>query len=109
MTEKFLGKITRAEFGFGGYQDGELGLSLTFEGSGYGVRTFIGAIGWEWTKDCKWTESDRVEKLGISVLELGAILSKAKKTKVSQLLNIPVEVTFKDSVLESWRVLEEVI
>lgn len=32
-----LGKITKATFGLGGYQDAQVGLWLTFEGKGWGV------------------------------------------------------------------------
>ena len=42
--EKKLGRIVCVSFGLGGYQESQLGLSLTFEGSKdcWGCGTFIG-------------------------------------------------------------------
>ena len=61
---KELGKISGVSFGWGGYQDACLGLSLSFSMKGSGVNTFIGDWGIEHSEYCKWSEEDRVRKLG---------------------------------------------
>jgi hypothetical protein len=43
MENKWLAKITRAEFGKGGYQDAMVGFSFSFEGA-YGVGDFWGVL-----------------------------------------------------------------
>lgn len=108
---KELGKIIRAEFGYGGYQDAQFGLSLTFEGKGFGVGTFIGA----WSTDIKisestkWSEEDRDKEFARTMRELNRILKEAKKKEVHELVGVPVEITFESRVLSSWRILTEVL
>ena len=41
-VEKLLGKIASIHFGLGGYQDVQLGLSISLEGKNWGADTFIG-------------------------------------------------------------------
>lgn len=106
---KELGKIVRASFGFGGYQDAQIGLSLTFEGPGWGVCHFDGHWSVERTDRSPWTEHDRLSSLGRTVMGLARILKKAKKKSVAELAGVPVEVTFNGNVLDSWRILEEVL
>lgn len=108
--EKKLGKISRVHFGFGGYQDACLGLSLTFEMKGSGVGTFISG-GWaiERSEYAKWTEADRSAQQAKMCMELIEILNLAKVNSVSDLKDVPVELTFDGLTLKSWRVLAEVI
>jgi hypothetical protein len=106
-----LGKIAKAEFGYGGYQEIMFGLSLTFEGQNWGVGTFIG----EWSLDIeadehkKWTEEDRSRAFDKAMRKLNETLHLAKVQYVSQLKGIPVEVTFDGNVLSDWRILTEVL
>ena len=104
-----LGRIASARFGFGGYQDVQIGLILSFEMSGTGVGDFDGF----WSSDpgnhASWTKADQTTSLGETVLRLGALLAKAKVKDVSSLVGIPVEVTFEGNRLTNWRVLDEVI
>ena len=110
MSERqWLGKITKAEFGFGGYDDAMIGLSLTFEGSGYGTSSFKGTWSIERSERAMWTEEDRVQEIFEAVWLLKDTLSKAKKKHVGQLVGVPVEVTCEGNMLKSWRVLEEVL
>lgn len=104
-----LGKISSVRFGWGGYQDAQLGLSLSFSMKGSGVGTFVGAWGIERSEYAKWTEEDRLRQLGEAVMKLGSMLSKAHKTDVTQLVGIPVELTFEGNTLHDWRLLEEVL
>jgi hypothetical protein len=110
MTErKELGKITHANFGWGGYQDVMFGLSLQFSGSAWGCGDFKGAWGVAWTESCKWTEEDRLRDLGKTCMFLKDLMTKAKVKSVEDLVGVPVEVTFDGNTLRSWRVLEEVL
>lgn len=106
---KEIGKIERIEFGLGGYQDAQIGVSITLSGKGWGVDDFRGAWAIERPDYCKWTEADRIKQLGESVMWLNGILTDAKKSTVSQLKGVPVEATFVGNMLKEWRVLTEVL
>lgn len=108
MSEnKWLGKITSAEFGFGGYDDAMIGLSLTFVGD-YSVSDFEGT----WTtrsERAQWSVEDQRGHFADAVIKLRDTLAAAKQRHVGQLVGVPVEVTTKNGRLESWRVLTEVL
>lgn len=106
---KELGKISAASFGWGGYQDAQLGLSLAFSMKGSGVNTFVGYWGMERGDYCKWTEEDRLRGLGEAVMKLGDLLSKSHNKDVTELVGVPVELTFDGNCLKDWRLLEEVL
>lgn len=84
-----LGKISSVKLGFGGYQDVQFGLSLTFEMPGSGVQTFITGEN--------------------TLLKIEFLLKSAKIDDLQKLKNIPVQITFENSVLKSWRILTEVL
>lgn len=109
MTKKQLGRISSARFGFGGYQDAMIGLSLTFEGEGWGVSHFDGGWGISRSEHCKWTEEDRIKSLGETVMNLKNTLTEAKVQDVSDLIGAPVEVQFDGNTLQTWRILKEVL
>lgn len=110
MSEnKWLGRITKAEFGFGGYQEAMFGLSVTIESTGSGIGDFKGGWAIDRPESAKWTEQDRRDHIFEAVWEVKDILSKAKRMHVSQLKGVPVEVTCEGNILKSWRVLEEVL
>lgn len=70
VEQKRLGKIVRAEFGFGGYDNAMIGLSLTFEMEGSGVSAFKGT--WAtWSERCKWTLADQAQIFAEVVILLG--------------------------------------
>lgn len=108
--EKRLGKIQEAEFGMGGYQDVCFGLSVTLGNDGWGVRDFKGP----WSQSIKadehkkWTERDRDAELAEMAKFVDNLLRDAKVDYVSQLVGVPVEVTFEGMALKSWRILTEV-
>lgn len=112
MNEKVLGKITKVEFGFGGYQDAQMGLSLTFEGKDWGVSKFI-CGGWNNSINpseySKWNEDDRSDNRIKMINEIDKVLTDAKVDHVSQLKNKPVEVEFEGNVIKEWRILTEVL
>lgn len=109
MADKQLGRISSARFGFGGYQDAQIGLSLSFEGPSWGVSHFDGHWGIERSDGAAWTEKDRIHKLGETVMSLKDTLVAAKAQDVAGLIGKPVEVTFEMNTLKSWRILEEVL
>lgn len=110
MTEhKTLGKILKAEFGWGGYQEAMLGLTLHFTMQGSGVNFHRGGWGCDRSDYCKWTEDERLRDLGETVMFLGKILKDAKRDRVDQLAGTPVELTFEGNMLKDWRVLTEVL
>lgn len=109
MTTKELGTIQKASFGWGGYQDVMMGLTVQLGGPSWGVSDHRGMWGQDRTEHCKWTEESRLKQLGEAVMWLRNILRDAKKMDVSQLAGTPVEATFDGGSLVSWRVLTEVL
>jgi hypothetical protein len=110
--EKKLGKIESVRFGLGGYQDSQLGLSVTLSASGWGVGDFKG--NWDaervkWTKHCNWTEEDRDKGYSETMRFLSKLLKESKVDSVDKLKGVPVEVTFDGNMLKEWRVLTEVL
>ncbi len=107
---KELGKISSVSFGFGGYQDCMLGLSMTFSMKGASVSTFING-GWvaERSDQASWSEADRSEQQSKMCWEIIRLLEKAKVSDVRDLEGIPVELTFEGIGLLEWRILEEVL
>lgn len=88
MFRKELGKISSVQLGFGGYEDAQFGISLSFSGSGWSVQTF---------------ENLDEEKVK-------GWLINAKVKTLDKLVNIPVEIEFKDyNVFNNFRILTEVL
>lgn len=109
---KELGKIVRAEFGLGGYQDCMLGLHFTFETVGGGLNKDFSFWDYESIKHsdrCKWSEEDR-NKTAVDVLKLvSKLLKDAKVQKVSELKGIPIELDIEDRAFKDFRILTEVL
>ncbi len=91
-----LGKITSVEFG----NDIDLGMGIffVFEGKWGGVN---------WSERVSLSEAHD-EALNF-LLKLKEILKSAKVNFVHELEWKPVEVTFHNRLLKSWRILEEVL
>jgi hypothetical protein len=112
MIEKKLAKISKVQFGYGGYQECCIGLSLTFESKSTGVGTFIGAWDPEIIKCdsfCKWTEKDRSEELVKLMRKVSKLLKQAKIEDIMDLKGKPVELELEGNCLKDWRILEEVL
>lgn len=109
MAETFLGKIKEVKLGYGGYQGAQFGFTFWLEGKGSSVVDFKGHWAVERSEHCKWTEEDRLLKLGRDVMYIKNLLSKSKKKSLDELKGVPVEVTLEDNTLHSWRILEEVL
>jgi hypothetical protein len=109
-----LGKIKDVYFGFGGYQECMIGINFTLEGKEgcWGVGT--SKVAWDKNiikcdKFCKWTEKDRSKQYDEIVRYISDLLKDAKVSKIEDLKNVPVEVTFDSNQLKSWRILKEVL
>lgn len=109
MIETKLGKINRVKFGSGGYNDAMVGISFDLGGQGWGVGDF-----WGWWSDdpsphAKWTKEDQLKHHGETMGKIIDLMKKAKVNDLNKLQGIPVEITFENMTLNSWRVLEEVL
>ena len=112
MEDIKLGKIISIEFGIGGYQDAQLGLSVTLGNSDWGVSTgkqYWSAVMIECSSHTKWTEDDRNNSYAEIMRYVDRLLHDAKKKSISELKNVPVEVVFEKGELKSWRILTEVL
>lgn len=109
MIEKVLGKITSAYYGLGGYQDVQLGLSVSLEGEGGGTSDFSGFWADKPGKHAKWTVEDQIKYHGEVALMIVELLHQAKVDRVEKLVGKPVEITWDNHMLKSWRILTEVL
>lgn len=110
--EKKLGKIERVSFGYGGYQDAMLGLTVTLSANGWGVNDFKGSWDAETikhTEHTKWTEEERSKSYDETMRFLSKLLKEAKVSSVDKLKGVPVECTFDGTLLRDWRILTEVL
>lgn len=107
--DRRLGKISRVEYGMGGYNDTMIGLTLTLSGDGWGVGSFIG--NWLPVLEENHPEaySTKCERAVKDLQTIASHLKAAGCLSVSELLNKPVEVTFESAVLIHWRILKEVL
>lgn len=104
-----LGKITHAAFGYGGYQDAMIGLSLRFGGKNWGTAEFTGFWSEDRSSSALWTEEDRTSVLGNTVMKLNELLKEAKVNDVTGLVGIPVRCEFINNSLVKWNILTEVL
>ena len=107
--ETKLGKIQSVEFGFGGYQDAMIGISFTLSGDWGGVNDFWGNWSCKPSKNAEWTTKDQVVNLGGVVMRIASLLEDAKVKDIADLKGVPVEVKFAGGMLQSWRILKEVL
>jgi|WetSurSiteA1Bulk_404760.scaffolds.fasta_scaffold73123_2 hypothetical protein len=106
-----LGKIMQAEFGFGGYNDSMIGLSLTFGGKGWGIGDFMGFWADDPSPHAKWDMNDQNKQFAEVMRKVRKFLRDANVDSVSQLKGKPVEISISDetNTLYAWRILTEVI
>ena len=106
--DTILGKISEVSFG---KSDGRFGLWVTLSGT-WSVQSQYTC--WdpqevEVTKHTKWSEEDRDKQMQKIMRKVSELLHDAKVSNVSELKNIPVEFTSKDGMLDTWRILTEVL
>ena len=111
VTRIQLGKIKDIRVGYGGYQEVMLGISFNLGGEGWGTDDFIGTWATHVKPDTnsKWNEHTRDEIFAKVMRKIDSLLQEAKVVDVMDLVGKPVEITFTDNVLESWRILKEVL
>lgn len=107
--EQRLGKITKATYGIGGYDDTQFGLTLEFKDALGCVGHFNGFWIGKPSSNAEWTTDDQTMRLGGTALALYALLCDAKKTRVEELVGVPVQLTFKGQSLIAYRILTEVL
>lgn len=108
MNETILGKISEVHFGV---YEGKFGLRLTLSGS-WSVMTSLTV--WDPvettpSEHSKWDLKGQDEALATMCRDVSKLLNDAKVKEVTDLLNIPIEFTSKNGMLDSWRILTEVL
>lgn len=108
MAKVVLGKLTNVYFGI---REGRIGLFYTLSGtlSCQGHECCWDPEQCEVTEYTQWTEEERDKELVIIMRKMSSLLADAKVDDISKLNNIPVEITFKGNMLDSWRILKEVL
>ncbi len=109
VEKKEIGKIQLVEFGFGGYQDAMIGVTFRLGGLDWGVTDFKGFWRGDPTEHTKWSREQQINDLGGMVLWFSQLLRDAGKTHLDQLHEVPIEATFVNNSLRSWRILREVL
>ncbi len=108
MLEKYLGKITSAEYGSVPDYPFLIGLQLEFNFDGHYV-----SDGGKYTvnisPNCKWKEFNREETVTKTIEKVTQILKDAKCNYVSELIGKPVEVTIEGNCFKDFRILTEVL
>lgn len=100
--ELVLGKISSINFI---HEDSRIGLSVSFEFKHGGTNFFKGV----WDSTIVPIEEDR-SKSKIDLFNfIEKIMIDAKKNKLSDLKNCPVELRFEENYLKEWRILTEVL
>ena len=107
--ETRLGKIENVRVGLGGYQESQYGIGFTLSGKGFGVCDFWGFWADPPHEFAKWTEEDQGRAFAETDRRIVALLKSAEVLHVEELKGKPVEMTFDDLMLKSWRILEEVL
>jgi len=109
MIEKRLGKIESVEYGL--IRGFMLGIDFTFkmDGSGIGSGGCYSFNMSEHTEHCTWTIEERNAYAITIQRQIKEWLSLAKVTNVSQLKNVPIEVTMENRTFKEFRILTEVL
>jgi hypothetical protein len=105
MVKKELGKICAVRLGDGGYQDAAFGVS--FDLGGYG--DFWGFWRGEPRPGSEWDAATQAQRYGEAMQRLSNLMKDAKVTDMNKLVGKPIEVTSDSMVLQSWRILTEVL
>lgn len=107
---KMLGKITMAEFGVIRDYPFLMGLQLEFKFGDGGAVCDGGKYTVNMSSSCKWTSEKEKHEAIKHVMEMTYdILKDAKVKYVSDLVDIPVEVTLDDNTFHDFRILTEVL
>lgn len=92
-----FGKIQRAEFGYGGYQNCQIVFEIQVGGPAWGA-AMIYECGWGHVEmpssDSKWTHDERIKRTGEKAWEVFQLIRKAKKKTLSDLVGTPIKAYF---------------
>lgn len=106
--KKLLGKISSAQFGTIPDCPYLMGLQLTFHFDGSGI-----GDGGRYTENisehCLFTNTTRADAITAMIDKVADILKAANVNYVSELVNVPVEVTLEGNIFKSFRILTEVL
>lgn len=112
MSErKEIGKIKLVVLGFTGYQDAGFGFRFNLGGKNWEVTD---DIHWVWNEEPKkglhkWTKKDQLDGMSKAMEFVRKKMNEANVDNFNDLVDVPVEVTFEDHTLKSWRILTEVL
>lgn len=106
-----LGKITKVQFGMGGYQDAQFGIWFQLGNDGWGVGDGRGVWAGKPSSNAQWTLMDKEKMMGEIMAYIEDLMTKAKVSKLEDLKGVPIEITFDSPYgkIDSWRILTEVI
>lgn len=109
MTKE-IGKIRAIRVGMGGYQNTMFGVSFTLGGkNGWGTGDFWGAWSDGPSEHAKWTKGDQLTAMGAAFWRLNELMRETGHADIMDLVGTPIEATFKDLRLDSWRIMTEVL
>lgn len=107
---KMLGKIESAEFGVVYDYPFLMGLQLCFKLGNDGIVGDGGKYAVNMSDSCKWnSEKEKGEAMTLAMSQVYKLLNNAKVKNVSDLVNIPVEVTLDGNMFKDFRILTEVL
>lgn len=110
MDGKYLGKITKAEFGAYSDKSFLMGLQLTFRFDGNSNVSDGGRHLINISDTCNWNSEEEKNIAYQKVLkDTAKVLEDAKVSHVSQLVGKPIEIEIEDQQYKSFRILTEVI
>lgn len=109
MTEKVLGKITRAEFGTVKDQPFLIGLQLSFS-FGCSAVSDGGKYAVNINRLCRtWEQGEPLQTVSEHIEDIYSLLNAAKVHYVSELIGKPVEITLDGNMFKGFRLLTEVL
>lgn len=104
------GKIQSIRLGMGGYDDAMFGFTFMLGGKdGWGVGDFWGTWAHEPDKHTKWTVEDQNKSFLNALLRVKGLMAEANVSDFKRLVGIPIEATFENNTLKSWRIMTEVL
>ena len=109
IVEKKLGKISKVEYGIDPDYGMMMGLRLEFKFPDGGVGDGLKYLNCMLTEDDPLREDKRLKTLWMNTEFIYILLKEAKVKSVSQLKNMPVEVTLENHVFKDFRILTEVL
>jgi len=110
MTEeKKLGKIKAVSVGFGGYDDAMFGVDFCLGGDCWSCGDFWGTWASPPSDGTSWTLADQSKFFADTTRRLIELCKQAKVLETENLVGKPIEITFENMSLKSWRILTECI